>query len=291
MELSKTATELLVHNDNVKSEETASNTQEPPLRVGVLRKNNTLGKYTTSNLMAYMARNFNIELYFFTVNDFNPEENTINATLIEGNTKTPKIIPLPEIVYDISGTPFKTEGKGILKDKCYFFQYGWTTSKQTIFNLLATDGRFTEFLIETHMLKSFEQFHSLLGRYDNDIILKPDLGSLGKGVVRIIADGQDYNIIFQTEKLSLKSVDELKDYYEKNFVNRSYALQPYIISRTKYGNPFDIRIHVRRGAGGKFNFIPYPRFGRNPEGILSNISAGGYTMPIVKFFKQEYGDD
>ena len=68
-------------------------------------------------------------------------------------------------------------------------------------------------------------------------------------------------------------------------------MQPYIVSRTKYGNPFDIRIHARRGAEGKFKLIPYPRIGGNPEGVLSNISAGGHTMPIEKFLINEFGKD
>lgn len=241
--------------------------------------------------MAHMAKNFNIELYFFTPKDFSPQDKTVRAVFIDGNNQTEMTIPLPKIVYDITSLFYQKKIRTLFKDHCYFFQYGWGASKQTIFDVLTKDGRFKEFLIETHTIESFEHFLSLLKQYHNDVVLKPDVGSLGKGVVRITADENEYVITFQDKKIFFKSVAELQNYYEKNFTQRLYALQPYIFSRTKYGNPFDIRVHARRGAEGKFKLCPYPRLGRDPEGILSNISAGGYTMPINKFLQQEYGDD
>ena len=79
----------------------AKDIQPPPLIVGVLRRTkNKLPLASTINLMAYMARQFNIELYFFTTKDFNPKDKTIQATLIDGSTQIEKIIPLPKLVYD-----------------------------------------------------------------------------------------------------------------------------------------------------------------------------------------------
>lgn len=276
----------------VSKKPTASlNEDNEVFRVGMLRKNNNLQEYTTANLMAYMAKNFNIELYFFTPKNFDPTSKTINAVLIEGGKKTKRTIPLPKIVYDMDGAYYNKAVQNLLKDECNLFQYGWGAHKKKVYDMISANGHFKEFLIETHMLKNFDTFFPLFKQYHCDVVLKPDGGSLGEGVVRVVLDDNKYVIVLPKSQISLESVTELKDYYEENFTKRPYVLQPYIISRTKYGNPFDIRVHARRGAGGEFKFLPYPRFGRNPEGILSNISAGGYTMPILKFLKQEYGDD
>ena len=265
----------------------------PPLRVGVLKSPSNLG-YTTTTLMAYMANKFNIELYFFTPKDINRENETVNATLIEGNKRIKKIIPLPKIIYDLVGYFYRKEIKAMfrsLKNQPYFFQYGWGASKEKMYDILSADERFKKFLIDTHTVKDFDHFMALFKQYHNDVVIKPFNGSLGKGVIRVTFDGEKYIINVDKEKIFFNTVDELKNFYEKNFTPVKQVLQPYIVSRTKYGNPFDIRIHVRRGAEGKFKFFPYPRLGRAYDGILSNISAGGYTMPIVKFLKAEFGDD
>ncbi|MBD3879734.1 MAG: YheC/YheD family protein [Quinella sp. 1Q5] len=277
--------------NNLYETKSISKEANEPLRVGMLRLNNNLGNYTTANLMAYMARQFNIELYFFTTKDFNPEDKTVRATLIDGNTQIKKTIPLPKITYDINGGFYQKEVRTILGNETYFFQYGWGASKRIINNIMTKDERFKEFLIETHVSENFEHFMSLFKEYHNDVVLKPSNGSLGNDVVRIFSDGVGFTITLKKEQLLLNSVTELQAYYEENFVKRSYVLQPYIVSRTKYGNPFDIRIHTRRDSEGEFKIIPYPRIGRNPESILSNIAAGGYTMPLVKFLKEDFGKD
>lgn len=271
----------------------AKDIQPPPLIVGVLRRTkNKLPLASTINLMAYMARQFNIELYFFTTKDFNPKDKTIQATLIDGSTQIEKIIPLPKLVYDPNGLWYEKEIKELLVKESYFFQYGWGgVSKEKIYSILSSDDRFKEFLIETHVVNDFKTFLTLFGQYHDDVVLKPEKGSMGENVVRIFAEKEKYIVLRLEKKILLNSVIELQNYYEENFIRRTQILQPYIISRTKYGNPFDIRVHTRRGAEGKFKIFPYPRCGRNPESILSNIATGGYTIPIVKFLKQEYGDD
>lgn len=259
--------------------------------VGMMQKNNNLDLYITSKLMAYMARQFDIELYFFAPKDFNPEDNTINATLIDGNTRIQKIIPLPKIVYDVSGFLYKEEIKALFKDKCYFFQYGVAGTKAKMIDILLKDERLKEILVDTHSVKDFNQFVDLFEQYHKDVVLKPSSGSLGIGVSRIIYEAGNYVVILPEERILFKSLNRLRKYLEKTLANSTQVLQPYIDSRTKYGNPFDIRVHARRGAEGEFKFFPYPRLNRDSDEIISNISAGGHTMPIQQFLKQEYDND
>ena len=119
---------------------------------------------------------------------------------------------------------------------------------------------------------------------------KPSGSNEGKGVARVTFDGNQYVVNLMTKKFNLKTVDELKAFYAEHFSALKYVLQPYIISRTHLGNPFDIRIHTRRGAGGKFKVLPYPRIG-NEKGVVSNVGSGGYTMRLDVFLKNEFGKD
>ena len=258
------------------------------------RNNDKLETTSALNLMAYMARQFNIELYFFTSKDVHMEDKTVDAVLIDGNKQTPKTIPLPKIVYNhfecLTDEP-RREMKSFLQRECFFVNSGVWLEKQKMYNLLLKDGKFKNFLIESHPVKDFEDLLLLLEKYNNDVVVKPDGGMQGNGVTRIIHNDDGYLITHPKMTVLLKTDEEFLTFYNEYFTQRKQILQPYIISRTKYGTPFDIRIHARRGAGGKFQLFPYPRIGRDPESILSNISAGGHTMPIWKFLRQEYGDD
>ncbi|MBQ6005152.1 MAG: YheC/YheD family protein [Selenomonadaceae bacterium] len=262
-----------------------------PVRVGLMRsKGHLLARRSTSLAVAYMAKHFNIDMSFFNPEDIDFENKTVNAIIIENNVRSRKVIPLPKII-DNDIRCFRGEiGKSVnkLRDYCYFIRPIDGMTKQRFHDALLKDGRFKEFLIETHPLDNVEDFLKLLEQY-KDVILKPLHGVGGAGVSRITCDGKQYVANLKNKKFNLSN-DELLQFYEENFTKLKYILQPYINSQTKQGNPFDIRIHARRGAGGKFKTISYPRIG-NAEGVVSNLATGGYIAGIDSFLKSEFGDD
>lgn len=271
--------------------------KDEPLRVGVLRLWHTIPEYSEPHFMSYMAKSFNIELYFFTAQDINFDNNTVAAVFAEGDTQLKCTIPIPKIIYNL---PDVIEGKkGIeLKEKlqragCYLVRPALRINKQVIYDGLMKNEQFKKFLIETHTVENFDSFLSFLKKYNNDVVLKPALGTEGKGVTRITFDTTSgkYIVSLQTGKISFEKVSELKDYYEQHFVRRLHTVQPYIVSRTKHGNPFDIRVLVLLAPEGKFRFIPYPRIGGDTGGFISNLGAGGYTKPFDRFLADEFGDN
>ena len=270
--------------------------KEEPLRVGMLRLRHRIPEYSEPHFMSCMAKNFNIELYFFTAKDINFDNNTVKAVFTEGGTQLECTIPLPKIIYNLpdviegeSGTELK---KKLQKAGCYLVRPSLKLNKQTIYERLDKNEEFKEFLLETHKVANFDDFLSFLKKYDNDVVLKPVSGSEGKGVTRITFDAASgkYIVSSQRRKLAFENINEFKDYYERQFVRRLHTVQPYIVSRTKNGNPFDIRILVLLAPEEKFKFIPYPRIGGNPKGFISNLGAGGYTKPFDRFLTDEFGD-
>ena len=246
------------------------------------------------NLMTYMAKNYNIELYFFFADDIDFENNSINATFIEGKTQTPKTIPFPRIIFNI---PEAVVGEAnnklklrLEKEGCYFVRPVLFIDKHKTHEIIS-NSEFKECLIETNTLKDLEHFLALLKQHNHDVVVKPTVGGGGAGVTRITLDGGQYVVRLKNVKFFLKTLEELQSYYNKNFTQRQYVLQPYIISRTTYGNAFDIRIHVFRAPEGKFKLILYPRISNNPDDFISNMHAGGYTANIYNFLKWEFGAD
>ena len=270
-----------------------ANTYPPPsrfLRVGVLRQNKNIWKpQHTICAMFYVAAQFNIELFLFSINDVDFINKTINGTFLEGNTKVQRRVPFPRIIdnailYGEDGLKLE-----LLERDCYLIRHSLNTTKQKVYDMLLQEGTFKGLLIESQPVNNFEHFLTLLAQYNNDVILKPLRGARGIGVARItFADGK-YVVNVRNEKILLNTVDEFAKFYDYAFTKRTHILQPYITSRTHQGNPFDIRVHARRGAGGKFKVDFFPRIG-NENGIVSNISVGGYSMDISGFLKTEFGD-
>ena len=267
---------------------------EQPIRVGILSSNkNEFPQTSPTNLMAYMARNFNIELYLFTPKDIDFEKKTVKALLVEGKKRTPKTIPLPKIVDSVPEIFLKERGRELqrrLEKICHCVRPKQNLSKGRIYDILSADARFKKLLIETHDLKDFNHFLSLLEQYQNDVVVKLSSGTEGRDVFRITFENDKYTICPGNEEPFSLAVKDFINFYNEHFSSSRQVLQPYITSRTKYGNPFDIRIHARRGADGNFKLFPYPRLG-SPGGILSNISAGGYSIPIKTFLMNEFGND
>ena len=271
----------------------------PPLRVGVLQEDKNKGKkpYKLSaiGLMTYMAKNFNIELYFFTSHDIDFDRKIVNATLIEGQNFVNKVISLPKIIYNIpeaiSGSDKNKNLKLRLeKDGCHFVRPVLSLSKQTAYDMLLNNTLLKEFLIETHTIKNFENFLVLFKEYHNDVILKPVLQAGGYGVSRITFADEKYCVNVRQKRISFNSVDEFKSYYTENFTDGEWILQPYINSRTKTDNPFDVRVYIARIAEDNFKSFIYARIG-NAKGVISNLHGGGHAVYGERFLKDEFGDD
>ena len=244
---------------------------------------------STAYAMFYTAKQFNIELFCFSINDINFADKTINGMFLEGNTRVQRIVPFPRIV-DNSVLHGEDGRKMLELEKyCYMIRHELNTNKQKIYDMLTRDGRFSQFLIQSHTIETLEQFNDLFEQYHGDVIMKPLRGARGIGVIHITRDGSAYRINLK-DQTAMLDADAFSRFYNEHFVNRKHILQPYITSRTRAGNPFDVRVHCRRGAGGRFKVSPFPRIG-NAAGVVSNIATGGYSMKYEVFLQQEFGDD
>ena len=267
---------------------------EPPLTVGIMKrvKNHFWEPSNARYPMFLMAKHFNIELLFFNPEDVDFDNGTVKAITLENGKVVHKVSPIPKIIdNDIALSRGETlEIMRRLKERAYFIRPIGAWGKQKFYTEFSREGSFNEFLIETHTLESFEHFLTLFEKYGGNVILKPARGVGGGGVAKIkFADGK-YIATAKTKTFILENTEALSKYYAENFAAKKYLLQPYVASKTRQGNPFDIRIHARRGAEGKYKTFLYPRIG-NPAGVISNVVAGGFTMNLEAFLQTEFGND
>ena len=166
-----------------------------------------------------MAKNFNIELHFFTPEDVDFKNRTVNSLLIEGNRRTPKIIPFPKLVYNNYGWYRKTSQEivSLIKKEFRFVRSGKKLSKQKMYDILFAEERFRKFLIETHVVKNFEHFLSLFRQFDNSIVLKPERGGQGIGIFKIHSDAEKYVVHSDKKQAVSLPVEQFRKFYEKIF--------------------------------------------------------------------------
>jgi len=277
------------------SENATAATQDhanPVLRVGMLRGNpNYIWKpQNTSCAMMYTAKQFDIELFLFRPEDVDLETRTINGMFLVGNEKVRKRVPFPPIIENsILNERLYGNILNELEKECILIRHPLTTTKLRTYNTLLKDGRFTSLLIPTEIYGSCEQIVSALDKHES-IVLKPASGGRGSGVRRLSRQGELY-FVTENNVTTSYSKTELAAFL-KVIEDRkvTYLWQPFVVSRTENGNPFDVRIHARRGKEGKFQIHLFPRIG-NAKGIVSNISTGGYSMDIDVFLRDEFGDD
>ena len=238
----------------------------PLLTVGIMKKvKNHFWEMSNARFpMFLMAKHFNIELLFFNPEDIDFDNNTVKAITLENGKVVHKVAPIPKIV-DNDITLSRGDTLAImnrLKERAYFIRPIGAWGKQKFYTEFSREGSFNEFLIDTYTLESFEDFLTLFEKYYGDVVLKPARGVGGSGVARITLADEKYIVNSKTKTITLENVEALSKYYADNFTKVKYILQPYITSRTRLGNPFDIRIHARRGAEGKYKTFIYPRIGK-----------------------------
>jgi hypothetical protein len=256
-------------------------------------------------IMFYMAKQYNIELFMFHMTDINADSHTINGLFLDGDNEVRRITAyphiadnLPEWKQELALKKYPEEIKAI-SEHCLVFRQPMNREKSYIYETLYQDGKYKYLLIQTQQIREFADIEKYLGEYNNNAIIKPLLGSKGKMIHELWREDNDYYIKVN-QQISKHNLATLEAYYMDNLdpartVSPStknhgeYVIQPFIHSKTKHGNPFDIRIHARRGGDGKFHVHYYPRIG-DEKGIVSNISSGGYTMEINRFLKREFGE-
>lgn len=258
------------------------------LRIGMFRTNKTGFWHPQSTVYAmfYTARQFDIELFLFGPDDIDFEQKTVHAMFLEKNDKVYRTVPFPRIVDNsLPGKRYEPMLQQLEQD-CVLVRHSLNTNKLRTYNRLRQEGSFKSILIPTLLLEDARTVPGFMEKFGESIVIKPLRGARGIGVLKITRQDGAYLTNYKNESRT-RTFEEFLEFYKEILGHRTCIIQPYIRSRTKQGNPFDIRIHARRGAGGHFQVHLFPRIG-NAAGLVSNISSGGFSMDTVTFLQREF---
>ena len=256
--------------------------------IGFCRQSADLNSEPNARCMFALASQYNICFFYFTPKAIDVKRKTIQGIFWENGEYVEKETAYPDIVDDHFNGEFKSKYLEVyneLSQSCYLI-YKYLGSKAKIHKYLAKSG-LANYLIETYNYEN-ANIDELIDNY-KQIIIKPNNGSKGNNIYRLGKENDLY--ILQIDDMQHQlTIEDFKSEYSARFTS-DYIVQPYIKSVTNAGNPFDIRIDVRRGKDGKWTMLKmYPRIG-NKKLITSNLAQGGYIADIKDFLRSEFGDN
>jgi len=239
--------------------------------------------------MFAVASMYNLDFFQFSPRDVNVEDKTINGLFWNRETRTTvrRVVPYPDIVDDQFS--FRSKDRELfqeLKQHCYM-TYMPLGRKSTVFEKIDAT-RFSKYLIRTDYFKESIVIGMMVGE---KYIIKPDNGGRGADVYKLEKKSGDTFSLHFADTDRFISFDELKqEFFEKFETN--YIVQPFLDSTTVEKNPFDIRMHLRRGKDGLWDtHLIYPRIGSS-AGIVSNVATGGaVSLNYKAFLRQQFGED
>lgn len=198
----------------------------------------------------------------------------------------------PSVVYDrIPSRKYESDSQVVTfrqfllkKTKGRLFNFTGFFSKSKIYNSIGTILPKKLYFPETELDINPQKIISLVNLW-GEAWLKPDNGSLGHGIYRIIKDP----IGFTIDSSDHGSSEHLEPEEALAFLNKLLSRQNYLLQRgiqrseTNF-RPFDIRVYLQKNETGKFlitkQFARVVSFGQ----IVSNLSSGADTYPLQQLF-------
>lgn len=254
------------------------------MKVAMMRSYEHPGRL--GRITSLVCEHYGVDFFFFTPKDVDFKTKTISGLFyVNGRWRRQETsFPLAidnEVIRD-------RKFLQALDKECYLTSHFVGSKKEVSEKLRGTSG-FEEVLIPDKTIQSVQDVYSFIEEF-GCTILKPIVSNGGRNIFTIkrvdgkLELGSDNESSFVSEK-------EFQAFYEKTIKPRVYIAQPFIDSRTQQGDPFDIRMHVRKNLSGEWQSAAiYPRIGIGKE-ITSNISQGGGVSPLNSFLESNFNDN
>lgn len=223
----------------------------------------------------------------FIPSDINSVSNIVSGNVFDSKTNQwrQNEFPVPNVLYDrcFYGEDIHSKQcKQIVswlkgRDDIFFLGYG-LPNKYELYNVLI-HSPLQPYLPSTKLIIDSDMVMEELCTYKN-IVLKPINGSQGNGIYFIKQTGRSITVKTYNRKNHIQKVfsDQKKFGVWMNslLTKKDYLVQPYLELTNHQMEPFDIRILLQKESNGSWAERGRGIRTGHPDGILSNISAGGH---------------
>jgi hypothetical protein len=237
--------------------------------------------------IAKRAQTYNIQFYRFTPISIDPMSEYVHGEIYNSQTDSweKAEFEIPTFLYDRCFYGNDEHSKKCqpimnwLKNRpdCIFLGHG-LPNKWDIHNALIQDKLLSPYIPTTEQATSTTVIlHTLMKIHK--IILKPEKGSMGRGIVGLVLHRSYAEAIYkengQLQTTQFATRGDLKNWLRETILTQAYLMQPYLPLHDENDRPFDIRILLQKDSKGKW--IEQGRGIRRGfvDHIISNIDGGG----------------
>ncbi len=257
---------------------------KPPIRIGMT--SNVFGLGSTALAAAHAAHMRGAEFFFFKLDDVDPADESIGGMVFRGGGWEKQRTAFPDVVDNATLEQPSGDGWQALVRKCRITT-PFLGGKLAVDRALRASGKFDDLLVPTAKVESPDQLVEEIGRLKR-VVVKPEFGGLGRGIIFISQKGDGYFVNADGISKDLTRT-ELKAFVARRLAAESHIVQQYVASRTARGQPFDVRIHVRRDGNAEWQHVySYARLGAGGS-IAANLAQGGALAKPKYFLKQQFG--
>jgi hypothetical protein len=222
----------------------------------------------------------------FTIADIDWDANTVRGMIRRQGSWQFHTLPLPQCIYNRvhSRHAEKSDQVDSLIQHCKdngipFFNERFL-NKWNVYKILADRPAAPAFLPKTVCFKSSEDLKRMLQEF-RTVYAKPANGSMGKGIYRIRAGANGYQIANSQSTRVWKDFSSLHRHLQKKCAGKLYLLQRGLSLIGFQSRPADFRVLVQKNRSGEWAVTSLvARIGQNR--IVSNVARGGSMFPAAQ---------
>lgn len=222
------------------------------------------------------GKKYGVTPCYFRFDDINPGVNQVNAYVRnEKGGYTLQAVPRPEVIHNrvFTGKPAQRRKiKKLKKEGIIFFNEYNRYRKQKINDILAKDPILRQHLPET--MKANEKNIKLMMKKHDELILKPNSGTLGLGIVKLTKRNDGGWELTHREKDSLISEcysETFPSFLKELLSRKNVIVQQRIPLAKSSGGVFDLRVSVQKNRRGVWQV----------SGIVGKVAKKGWYMTNV----------
>lgn len=228
----------------------------------------------------------NCALCFFRLKDLCLEKDRIQAYVKDQNNGyTKQFIPIPKVIHNramIRSNHDKKKIRQLIKKGIIIFNENTRYRKLKIHEILFGDSTLRKYLPVTLTATEANIFY-MLEQYDS-LIIKPDNGSLGHEVMKVMKDKDQYEwTFFDKETKTYKNIsfiDTLPKELTKKIKKHMYIVQQRIPLANYQSKPFDLRVSVQKNGKGNWQVTGIVGKVAGKNRYVTNVAKGGTVYPF-----------
>lgn len=260
------------------------------ITIGMLHYRKEPAKVFKAYTYAAAAKMEGVNFFYFTPGRVNLENRLIRGLFYENGNWIEKEVGYPDVIFNTGGTITSKQDEIVdqLYDEIPFTSHS-IGDKMSVYNRIKKGGQFSQYLIPSEELERIETIFLYLDNY-NSIIIKPVSGAKGEGIIYIEKNGFNFCLKTNGSEIQLSKEEMEERMADLLLEDEIHLVQPFIRSVTKRGLSYDFRLHTQKDGDGRWAITTiYPRIAE--EGVVANVSLGGYTTILDGFLRAQFDEE